>query len=169
MKIKYTITRDVIHPSRGTAQSAGLDLYVPRFTHTFIERLKSLNINYDIRFNRCEALVGPQQRILIPSGIKVNMSHIPGYALIACNKSGVSSKLGLDVLACVIDSDYQGEIHISLVNTGSNLTVISEGMKIVQLLLVPTIIPEMVYTEVEGLYLEESERKDGGFGSTNNK
>lgn len=56
---------------------------------------------------------------MIPSGIK--MKVMPGYALVFMNKSGVGAKQQLDVLASVVDEDYEGEVHINLVNNGNRV------------------------------------------------
>ena len=108
--------------------------------------------------------IHPQERVLIPAGVKYNLEK--GYALIAFNKSGVGSKKGLDVLACVGDSDYQGEFHISVVNTGSDIISIEEGEKLVQCLVLPIELPMVIETPEDQLYCEATERGDGGFGST---
>ena len=84
--------RNVKTPTRGTNGSAGIDFYVPD----------------DYPDSLCT--IPPGDRFFIPSGIKANVPE--GYALIAMNKSGVALKKGLMVGACVVDSDYQGEIHL---------------------------------------------------------
>ncbi len=68
--------------------------------------------------------------------------------------------------ACVVDSDYQGEIHLHLINTGREDVNISPGDKLVQFLLIPVDhgIVEMV--DEADLFETESERGSGGFGST---
>ncbi|MFW6310888.1 MAG: dUTP diphosphatase [Nanoarchaeota archaeon] len=105
--------------------------------------------------------------MLIPSGIKADIPE--GYALIAFNKSGVSVKKELDVLACVCDAGYQGEIHLNLVNTGNQNISIEPGEKIVQFILlsISNALPKEV--KLEELYSRESRRGDGGFGSTGEK
>jgi len=138
--------RDVKMPTRGTVGSAGIDFYVPN--------------NYPT--NLCS--VAPGERYFIPSGIKANVPE--GYALIAMNKSGVSLKKGLVVGACVVDSDYQGEIHLHLINTSTKEVTIEPGDKLVQFLLVPVnhcTVEEVLTSE---LFNEVSERGSGGFGST---
>ena len=93
--------RDVKLPTRGTTGSAGIDFYFPN----------------DYPESLCT--VEPGERFFIPSGIKANVPE--GQALIAFNKSGVALKQGLSVGACVVDSDYQGEIHLHLINVGLSL------------------------------------------------
>lgn len=131
-------------PERGTPLSAGIDFFVPS--------------EYQPMF------LSPGECILIPSGIKVNVP--PGKALVAFNKSGIASKLNLHVGACVVDEDYQGEVHINLVNNGLYAVEIKPDMKIVQFLLLDVgyDIPELV--EEADLFSSFSSRGTGGFGST---
>ena len=144
--MKITRVRDVKVPTRGTPQSAGIDFYVP---NSFKE--KSL---------------GPGHKAFIPSGIKANVP--PGHALIAFNKSGVALKKNLFVGACVVDEDYQGEIHLHVVNVGSETVKIEPGEKLVQLVLVPVFYDTIEEVKQEDLFSETSERGTGGFGSTGN-
>ena len=144
--MKIAKTRSVKTPTRGTVGSAGMDFYVPD----------------DYPGNLCT--VDPGERFFIPSGIKANVPD--GYALIAMNKSGVALKKGLLVGACVVDSDYQGEIHLHLVNTGNKTVVIEPGEKLTQFLLIP--VNHCVVQEVSeaSLFEFDSDRGAGGFGST---
>jgi len=108
----------------------------------------------------------PHERLNIPSGIYCLMEE-HGRALIANNKSGVASKLGLVFGASVVDTEYQGEIHINVINTSNKTVRIYEDMKIIQFLETP--IYNSVIEEVETLeelYSTESSRGAGGFGST---
>ena len=106
----------------------------------------------------------PGESVLIPSGIKAQVPK--GHALIAFNKSGVATKKGLQVGACVVDEDYQGEIHIHLTNVSNNETYISQGDKIVQFLLVPICYDAPELVNPEDLFDGVSDRGTGGFGST---
>lgn len=144
--MKITKTRKVKTPTRGTQGSAGIDFYVPD------------NYPADV------GPINPGQKVFIPSGIKANVPE--GFALIAFNKSGVALKKGLMVGACVVDSDYQGEIHIHLVNTSQSPVNIEAGEKLVQFLLIPVdhcVIEEVPESE---LFNETTQRGAGGFGST---
>jgi len=144
--MKFLKVRDVKSPNRGTPQSAGIDLFVPNDFES-----KTLT---------------PGQSVLIPSGLKVNIPE--NHVFISFNKSGVATKKNLTVGACVIDEDYQGEIHIHLTNVGTEPTTINPGDKIIQCLLMP-----IVYESVDMVENEESlwegkstQRGEGGFGST---
>ncbi len=115
--MKIAKVRNVKTPTRGTQGSAGIDFYVPN----------------DYPDSLCR--VEPGERYFIPSGIHADVPD--GYALIAMNKSGVALKKDLMVGACVVDSDYQGEIHLHLVNVGQHTVSINPGDKLVQFLLMP--------------------------------
>ena len=144
--MKITKIRNVKTPTRGTSGSAGIDFFVPN----------------DYPANLCT--VPPHERFFIPSGIKVNVPE--GYALIAFNKSGVALKKGLLVGAAVVDSDYQGEVHLHLVNTSCKPVTIEPGEKITQFLLIPVDHCEVEVVAENELYEEVTQRGTGGFGST---
>lgn len=155
--LKFAKVRDVKTPTRGTEGSAGIDFYVPNDFNTVVLQ------NYG-------------EDVLIPSGIKANIPK--GKALVAFNKSGVATKLGLSVGAQVVDCDYQGEIHLHLKYTSPNIESngtccgevqpvrIKPGMKIVQFLLLDVDHQPVVVVEEADLYETETERGTGGFGST---
>lgn len=134
--------RDVKTPLRSTTKSAGIDFYVP---NDFVA-----------------TKVWPGKAILIPSGV---IAQIPeGFALIAFNKSGIATKTGMVVGACVVDEDYEGEIHIHLINVGDHVVDIVPGQKLTQFILLP-----VNYEDVEvvnEIPKRQSERGAGGFGST---
>lgn len=161
--MKFLKTLEVKSPTRGTALSAGIDFFVPEKTIEFIEAFSEKNSGVEI--TEKGFIVKPHGRVNIPSGIKVEFDK--NFALIAFNKSGVSLKYGLDVGATVIDADYTGIIHLSLVNTTSNPVEIQFGQKIVQFVLIPVsyAVPVEVKSEEE-LFTRETERSDKGFGST---
>lgn len=140
--MKLQKLRNVKTPNRGTASSAGIDFYVPEDFETVVLK--------------------PGEATLIPSGIKMQLPR--GYALIAFNKSGVAVKQGLSVGACVVDEDYEGEIHLHMINTSNKDQTIATGQKLVQFVLVPVAYFDI--EEVEELQSRNTERGSGGFGST---
>jgi dUTP pyrophosphatase len=146
--MKFIKLRDVKTPERGTPFSAGLDFFVPN----------------DVSWDRIELF--PGEGIIIPSGIKVKVPH--GYMLCTFNKGSIALNKHLQVGACVIDEDYQGEVHIHVINIGSNSTIISRGEKLVQFILIPVLYESLYEVKDEKyLYEKQSERADGAFGSTN--
>ncbi len=141
---KYTKIRDVKSPTRGTSQSAGIDLYVPN--------------DYP------ETTLKPGESVNIPSGIKMIIPE--NQAGIFFNKSGVGVK-GILVGACVVDSDYRGEVHLNVHNCSLNDYKITPGLKLTQIVLTPVNILNIVQITPSQFDTEGStERGSGGFGST---
>lgn len=138
--------RDVKSPVKAYYTDAGFDFFIPN------------------DFGR--RILPPGSDILIPSGIKVIVPE--GYALIAMNKSGVATKMKLRTGACCVDQNYSGEVHIHLFNDGSNDIALTGGMKIVQFVLVRIGNHQSYEISLEEYEkrMEESERGEGGFGST---
>ena len=143
--MKITKIREVKTPTRGTPLSAGLDFYIPEDYYQ-------------------KNPLWPNQSVCIPSGIKADVPS--GHALVAFNKSGVALKKSLDVGACVVDEDYQGEIHLHLTNVGKDKVFLAAGEKIVQFLLLPVSYANIEVVSEEELYQAPTSRGDGGFGST---
>lgn len=144
--MKFCKVRDVKTPVRGTPLSAGIDFFIPN------------DFPGDV-------YLIPGSAVNIPSGIKVKVPH--GYALVFKNKSGVAVKKELQVGACVVDEDYQGEIHLHVRNIGLNLQTLKPGEKIVQAILVPVSYEDLEeVVDATELYDKVTERGEGGFGST---
>lgn len=140
--MKVLKTRNVKLPNRGTPEAAGIDFYVP---NDFEDKV-----------------LQPGEAVLIPSGIKAQVPR--GYALIAFNKSGVATKQGLMVGACVVDEDYEGEIHLHMTNTSNQEQTVKSGQKLVQFILLPVNYDNV--EEVHELQSRNTLRGAGGFGST---
>lgn len=159
--MKYSKVRDVKSPVRGTCKAAGIDFFVP---NDFVEKTLCT----------CEDL-------LIPSGIKIEIPE--GYMLMAADKSGVvTSKYAcieagkepkkeafespVIIGAKIVDEDYQGEIHIHIINVGLTGISIKPGMKIAQFILVPVSYEELEEVPESKLFSRSSERGEGALGST---
>ena len=84
-----------------------------------------------------------------------------GYVGMVKSKSGLNVNCGLTSEG-VIDSGYTGSIVVKLYNHGKNAVLIEQGMKISQLVILPIITPFLLMVDS----LDETERGDGGFGST---
>lgn len=147
--MKIAKTRAVKTPTRGTGGSAGLDFYIPD----------------DMPWQ--ELFVYPNDAINIPSGIIAEIPH--GYALVAMNKSGIALNHNLQVGACVIDEDYQGEIHLHLFNIGKETVKLMPGQKIEQFICLPVNYVTIEEVPAHEIHKVETERGTGGFGSTNKK
>jgi dUTP pyrophosphatase len=108
----------------------------------------------------------PGDTQLIPSGIAIHLSD-PGYAAIVLPRSGLGHKHGIVLgnLVGLIDSDYQGQVFVSVWNRGRSTFTIQPGERIAQLVVVPVV-------QVEFEVVEEftaSDRGAGGFGSSGTK
>lgn len=173
--INFVKVRDVKSPARASGSDAGLDLFVPEVDVDFAHKIMAISHKVwpNLKPTDHNTVVGltikPGGRILIPSGVHFRTPE--GTALIAFNKSGIATKLGLAAGAQVCDASYQGELHISLINTSHNDVEIIPGQKIIQFLLVP--IHHSMPKEIDNLkdlYSDhKSDRGDGGFGSTGDK
>ena len=129
-------------PVRATAGSAGMDL------KACIDGPVTLN---------------PGERRLIPTGLAIALESADYVAYIFA-RSGLAVKLGITLSNCVgvIDSDYRGELKVGLINQSNEPYTVNNGERIAQLVISPVIIPEIEMVDS----LEETERNDGGFGST---
>lgn len=108
--------------------------------------------------------VQPGETVLIPSGIAISI-HDPRLVALLVPRSGLGIKHGI-VLANtvgVIDSDYQGEIGIGIVNRGASPYTIEPGERICQMMFMPVLQADL---NVVTSFNQESERGEGGFGST---
>ncbi len=105
-------------------------------------------------------LINPGQTVLVKTGIKVAIPE--GYVGIIKDRSGLAYKYGIKSMAGVIDPDYRGEIGVVLHNTSDELFRVVAGHRIAQLLIIPAVQAE--FTPVDSL--DDTERGEGGFGST---
>ena len=122
-----------------------------------------LSAGMDIRANLQEPLtLNPLQRMLIPTGLYIALPE--GYECQARPRSGLAVKHGVTVLNSpgTIDADYRGELKILLVNLSDTPFVIEPGERIAQLVVAKH--EHVEWSEVE--VLDETERGEGGFGST---
>ena len=130
-KLSYSKVLDVKSPARANPGDAGIDFFVPEYNQDFFDQLTDKNKNNKVVIEindlaqECNIIVGAQSSVLIPSGIKLNVPE--GWALVAFAKSGVAVKKNLIPGACVVDHGYQGQLHISLINTSNVLQKISFG------------------------------------------
>ena len=102
------------------------------------------------------------ERKLIPTGIKIEVPM--GYEAQIRPRSGLSIKHGITLINCTgtIDSDYRGEVCVGLVNLSNEVFTINPADRIAQM-----VIAEVVQGEIEIVAnLSETQRGEGGFGST---
>ncbi len=98
----------------------------------------------------------------VPTGIRISMPE--GLEAQIRPRSGLAAKHGVTVLNApgTIDSDYRGEICVILINHGKKDFEIEPGMRIAQMVFSKVI--KVDFTQVE--LLDETNRGEGGFGST---
>jgi dUTP pyrophosphatase len=100
---------------------------------------------------------------LVPSGIAIHLGD-PRYAAIVLPRSGLGARHGIVLgnLVGLIDSDYQGEVMISVWNRGHNEFTIQPMDRVAQLVVVPVVQVDFEIVEA----FTDSRRGAGGFGST---
>jgi dUTP pyrophosphatase len=108
-------------------------------------------------------LLNPGQTELIPSGIAIHLDD-PGLAAMVLPRSGMGHKHGIVLgnLVGLIDSDYQGQIFVSLWNRSRVPFILNPLERIAQLVVVPVV--QVAFNVVAEF--SESHRGEGGFGST---
>ena len=132
---------DLTLPAYETQQSAGLDL--------------AAAIEADL-------VLTPGARAMVPTGLAIALPD--GYEAQIRPRSGLAAKHGLTILNSpgTIDADYRGELKAIVINLGDGDFTITRGMRIAQMVIAP--VTRIAWNVVDGL--PESERGDGGFGST---
>ncbi len=128
-------------PTYATDQAAGMDL-----TAALEEAIE----------------LAPGERALVPTGISIALPA--GYEAQIRPRSGLAIKNGVTVLNTpgTVDADYRGEIGVVLINHGQEDFVIERGMRIAQM-----VISQHANVEWNVVKeLNETERGEGGFGST---
>jgi dUTP pyrophosphatase len=108
-----------------------------------------------------KTVLKPGETLLIPTGIAVFIKD-PNFAGIILPRSGLGHKHGIVLgnLVGLIDSDYQGELMVSLWNRGSQDFTIDVGDRIAQFMIIPITLFEFDVVES----FDETERGAGGFG-----
>lgn len=142
MELKVKKVRDnAILPTRGSEQAAGVDLYacIPGST-----------------------TILPGATAMIPTGIACDFPE--GYFGLMLPRSSVGAKrhLSLANTAGILDHDYNGEIMMAFKNEGTIYQTIEPGERLAQMILLPYITYDIIETDT----LTETERGEGGFGST---
>ena len=143
MKIKVKMLREGARlPKLATGGSAACDLYA------LLDEPITLQ---------------PGRRYPVPTGIAIALPD-SGYVAVVCARSGLALKRGLALAngIGVIDSDYRGELFVAIINNDDKPQIIENGERIGQLMIMPVIAAE--YEPADEL--DETERGEGGFGST---
>ena len=106
--------------------------------------------------------IAPGRRALVHTGLVMLLP--PGYEAQVRPRSGLALKSGVTVLNTpgTIDSGYRGEVGVILANFGEADFSVRPGDKIAQIVIAPVTQPEIVETSE----VDETDRGEGGFGST---
>ena len=144
IKVKFVKVREGAKvPERGSKFAAGYDLSacIPD-----MERV----------------IIHPGDTVKIPTGLA--FAYPEGYFGAVCARSGLATKCGLAPAnkIGILDEDYRGEVFIALHNHSSKVQVVNHGDRIAQLILLPYLNVEFEESEK----LDETERGEGGFGSS---
>lgn len=141
MTEKLKILTKGIVPSYQTSGSCGIDLYCA---------------------NKEDITINPNESAKVDTGIKIAIPE--GYfgAIYPRSSTGVKKNLMLANTVGIIDSDYRGEIMVYFYNYGKNLQVIKNGDRLAQLVIQPYSRMEIELVDE----LDDTDRGDGGFGST---
>lgn len=105
----------------------------------------------------------PGGTILVPTGMAIHLAD-PGLAAMILPRSGLGHKHGIVLgnLVGLIDSDYQGELMVSVWNRGRESFTLNPLDRIAQLVVVPVL--QVGFNVVDEF--DASQRGEGGFGST---
>ena len=136
--------KNVQIPKYETEGSSGLDL--------------AAKLDKDVNIN-------PGEVEIIPTGLAVSIPK--GFEIQIRPRSGLAAKNKISVLNTpgTIDSDYRGELKVILINLGQKKFKVENGLRIAQMVLCPIIHAKL--EEVDEL--KDTERGEGGFGSTGTK
>lgn len=110
-----------------------------------------------------DCVIGPHERMLVPTGVAIELPD--GYAALVVPRSGLAIKHGISIVNApgLIDSNYRGEIKAILMNADPHEEFhIQRGDRIAQLMIVPVAQPRFKAVD----HLSDSERGEGGFGSS---
>lgn len=108
-------------------------------------------------------VIAPGETMLVRTGIAVHIAD-PGFAALILPRSGLGHRKGIVLgnLVGLIDSDYQGELMLSVWNRSTESFEIEPFERLAQLVVVPVVQPEFRVVEA----FDATERGEGGFGST---
>jgi dUTP pyrophosphatase len=137
--MRISLSPDATLPSYKTDGSAGLDL--------------SCSEDFSL---------DPMERKLVGTGIRIAVP--PGFEAQVRPRSGLAIKHGITMVNTpgTIDSDYRGEVKLILLNLGKEAVSFTKGERVAQLVICPVARVELEVVQ----NLDETERGEGGFGST---
>jgi len=108
-------------------------------------------------------VLSPGAAELVPSGIAIHLAD-PGLAAVVLPRSGLGHKHGIVLgnLVGLVDSDYQGQVMVSVWNRGNAAFTIQPLERIAQLVVLPVVQVKLNVVDA----FDASARGAGGFGST---
>ena len=138
------LSKEVPLPKYETSGSSGMDL--------------AANINANIE-------ISPGKTAIVPTGLALSIPK--GFEVQIRPRSGLAANQKISVLNTpgTIDADYRGEIKVILINLGQESFKVERGLRIAQMVVCPVVQAQL--EEVDDL--NETERGEGGFGSTGTK
>lgn len=144
INVKIKMTRNMPAPEYATDGAAAMDL------RAALDEGESV-------------VLEPGERALIPTGVHISPERKDVVAIVAA-RSGLGIKHGISLSngIGVIDSDYRGEIGVGLINNGDKSFRIERGDRIAQLMFMPVCRASFALCDS----LDETDRGEGGFGST---
>ena len=107
-----------------------------------------------------KTIIPAREKSLIPTGIRLEIPE--GHVGLIWPRSGLAVKKGIDCGAGVIDSHYRGEVKVLLFNHSDNEFHIEPGDRIAQILIQKVERVQFIPADE----LSETDRSEGGFGST---
>lgn len=107
-------------------------------------------------------VIPPHKTVLIGTGISMELPKGTFGAVFARSGLATKSDLAPANKVGVVDSPYRGEVMVALHNHGEEYREVSNGERIAQLVVIPYVMSEMVWTDE----LSDTNRGSGGFGST---
>lgn len=134
-------------PAYATAGAAGADIRA--------------NLPPDIRDAGLQ--IAPMARVVVPTGLRIAIPD--GYEMQIRPRSGLALRHGLSLpnTPGTIDADYRGPLGVLLINLGAEPVRIAHGDRIAQAIVAPVVQARFAPTQAA---LPETDRGDGGFGST---
>lgn len=108
--------------------------------------------------------IAPGERGRVPTGIAISGGERRDFVALVFGRSSLGVKYGVTLANSVgvIDSDYRGEISVTLINHGEEPYTVNPGDRVAQMMFVPVFAASLV----EAQTLDDTERGEGGFGST---
>ena len=144
-------------PKYETKYSAGMDV------RAYITEENSNTVDMDDNGNYVyNTIIKPGEYAMIHTGLYLEVPD--GYMMNVHARSGLAYKKGIMLTngTGIIDCDYRGECNVLLYNGGNDTFTINNGDRIAQFVLQE--VPQAILLEVDEL--EDSDRGEGGFGST---